>query len=389
MVAEVVAAAERAAVGRKRACALKREPLVSPVSAGNGPRQNEEEQMAHELDVNTMVGGKAMFYVGETPWHAEGHALNEAPSFDEALKLAGCDYEVVTKDLFTRTDMDTFEPTGLGRAVVRTDRGTVLGVVKDRYTPLLNRTAFGILEPLLDKGVAKLHTGGTLRGGRDAWMLVQFTIDDPVVREVFADETVPFGLVANNHSGESRCIVMETPIRVVCANTLGMAVNSMDAQHAIAVSHTGDAGVKVVEAAEKLFAGLVERYRTIAESYRLLKQTRLSVDAFTRSVLDVAAPYPKDLGSVEADHLTVRGYDIARAAAQRRRDALTTAWTSGKGHTGDQSAWEAYNGAVEVLDHDSSLYRTNGSRVASLMGGRLLEAKSKVLVAVVNESRVK
>jgi phage/plasmid-like protein (TIGR03299 family) len=341
--------------------------------------------MAHELDTNKATGRKAMFSVGATPWHGEGTILTEAPTFADAMHLAGCDYDVELRELFVKAaDADLYEPTGVGRAVVRMDRGTVLGVVKERYTPLANRDAFGVLEPLLDKGVATLETGGTLRGGRDAWLMARFNIDDPVVREVFADEVIPFALITNNHAGESRCLVMETPIRVVCANTLGAAVSRMDATSAVAVAHVGDARTKVVEAAERMFVGLIDRYKSIAESYALMKSTRLTVDAFVRTVLDVASPLPPDLGTVEAEHMTTRGYDLAYAAAERRRTALREAWTGGKGHTGDHSAWEAYNGAVEVIDHDATLYRTNGSRVAALIGGRLVERKQAVLERVVS-----
>lgn len=343
--------------------------------------------MSHELDTNKATGRKSMFSVGETPWHKEGVLLAEAPTFENALTLAGCDYEVVLKELFVKGDAESFEPTGIGRAVVRTDRGTVLGVVKERYTPVSNRDAFSVLEPLLDNGVASLETGGTLRGGRDAWLMVKFAIDDPTVREVFRDEVVPFGLITNNHAGESRVVVMETPIRVVCANTLGAAVSRMDATNAVAVAHVGDARVKVVEAAERMFVGLTKRYRAIAESYSKLKATRLSTEAFVSSVLDVASPLPPDVGTVEAEHMTVRGYDMARAAAEKRRAALTLKWTSGKGHVGDHSAWEAYNGAVEVIDHDAALYRTHGSRVAALLSGRLLDRKAAVLEAVLAECR--
>ena len=347
--------------------------------------------MAHELDTNTATGKAAMFSVKLTPWHNEGVILNDAPSFDAAMNLSGADYDVELRPLFAAA-ADGVVPTPMGRAVVRTDRGSVLsqdvlGIVSERYVPLQNRDAFGVLRPLVDSGVCKLETGGTLRGGADAWMLARFDIDDPVVREVFADEVVPFALVANNHSGDGKALVMETPVRVVCANTLGAAVRAQDAARTIAVPHRGDARVRVVDAAQQLFAGLVERYRTIAENYALMRETRLTVDQFTATVLDVAAPLPGDLGTVDADHLTVRGYDLARAAAERRRDALTNAWTGGDGHTGNLSAWEAYNGAVQVIDHDANLYRTRGSRVAALMGGRLLECKSRVLSAVMRECK--
>ncbi len=349
--------------------------------------------MAHELDRNTRNGKLAMFSVNELPWHREGVLLNEAPSLDEALVLSGTDFEVAPVPVFIEQNgVMVQSPTG--RAIVRLDRNTTLGhvndvlaVVSERYVPLQNRDAFGVLEPLLDKGVALLETGGTLRGGKDVWMLVRFNVDDPVVREVFADEVIPFGLITNNHAGEARALVMETPIRVVCANTLGAALDGRDSMKTIRIAHRGDARVKLIEAAESLFGGIVERYRTIAETYRDLKATIISVEQFTASVLDVAAPLPPKPFTLEGQHLTSRGYDASLEAAQDRRGRILDMWDAGAGHTGDHSAWEAYNAAVEVIDHDSTRFRTRGSRVAAMIGGRLMQKKGEVLNALVELAR--
>lgn len=354
--------------------------------------------MAHELDViedGRFKGKKAMFSVGESPWHDPENStvIAMAPSMDEAYELAGLGYEIGLRPLFVTLDNGEQSRVPHANAVVRTDRGTMLdqvplAVVGDQYVPLQNRDAFGVLEPLIDKGVAFLETGGVLRQGRDAWMLVRFDVKDPVVQEVFTDEVVPFGLITNNHSGHRHALIMETPIRVVCANTLGSALVGWEArQNVIKVSHRGDAKVKMVDAAEEVFAGLVDRYQKIARDYKSLKERILTVEEFTENVLDVAAPFPKRLHGLETQHLTVRGYDMAREVAQGRRDKITDAWEHGKGHTGNHSSWEAYNGAVEVIDHDSDAYRTRGSRVAQMIGGRLVQKKSAVLDSLVGLAR--
>lgn len=340
--------------------------------------------MAHELDRNERNGKSAMFSVRQTPWHREGVILNQAPTFDEALVLAGVDFEVGLKPLFVTDGADGYVKSPTCKAIYRMDRDEKLGdailsVVTDKYAPLQNRDAFGTLLPLLDKGVAHLETGGSLRNGGDTWMLVRFDIDDPVVREVFAAETVPFGLITNNHTGRASCEIMETPIRVVCANTLAAALGS---GKQVKVAHRGDARVRLVDEAEKLWGGIIERYQVIAESYRVMKATILEVDEFVQAVLDNAAPLPKLAFTPEGEHLTSRGYDAAFAAAEKRRTAITEKWEGGVGHVGDHSAWEAYNAAVEVIDHDVTLFRTRGSRVASLLGGRLAERKTLVLNAV-------
>src|SRR5688572_35450 len=151
--------------------------------------------MPHELDQRAN-GTAAVFSVRQTPWHREGTVLRDAPSLEEALRVGGLDFDVDVRPLFVRSQpvpeipMFTYDPAGNAAATVRTDRGTVLGIVTERYQPLQNRDAFGVLEPLLDAGLASLETGGALRAGRDVWMLVRFNIDSPLVREVFADEVI-------------------------------------------------------------------------------------------------------------------------------------------------------------------------------------------------------
>lgn len=348
--------------------------------------------MAHELDRNEATGAAAMFSVKETPWHREGFVLDEPPTYETAKHLGGWDFEVAAVPVY----VEALDGSGAmvkaqsGRAIIRTDRPAmeldrVFAVRSDQYVPLQNDDAFSALIPLIDSGVATIETGGTLRGGRDVWMMVKFAIDSPVVREVFADEVIPFGLITNNHSGEARAEVAETAIRVVCANTLGFARSGLrygKGGTAIAVTHRGDAKVRMIDAATELFGGIVERYEVIARQYRQMKETIITVEQFTESVLDVVAPYPPKAFTVEGDHLTQRGYAVAYEAADDRRSRITQAWETGKGHVGDRSAWEAYNGAVEVIDHDVIRFRTRGSRVASMIGGRLAERKQALANAV-------
>jgi|KBSSwiStaDraftv2_1062776.scaffolds.fasta_scaffold00388_60 phage/plasmid-like protein (TIGR03299 family) len=334
--------------------------------------------MAHELDRNAQTGKAAMFSVRLTPWHHEGVVLNEAPDFEAALKLAGVDYVVAMRPAFVPDGAGGYMEVPGSFATIREDRNLPLSIVGNGYRPLQNRDAFEVLVPLLDKGLATLETGGTLREGADAWMMVKFAVDDPVVKEVFANEVVPFGLISNNHTCGRRAQVQLTPVRVVCANTLGMAHAGATHDNAVMVRHVGNARIKVVEAAERMFAGIVDRYRTVAEQYRLMKETRFTVDQFTETVLNTLAPLPK-----------VEEGDSGRAMhnAETKRAALTEKWRKGAGHTGDESAWEAYNGAVEEIDHDGEIYKVKGSRVLALVNGRLGSEKEAVLESVIKECR--
>lgn len=335
--------------------------------------------MAHDLD-RRLDGTAAMFSVDATPWHREGAILHKAPSLKEALEVGGLDFDVDVRPLYLRMpttpelpDVFTYERAADAFATVRTDREEVLGVVSGRYQPLQNHDAFGVLEPLLDAGLASLETGGALRGGRDVWMLVRFNVDSRAVREVFADEIIPFGMISNNHAGKRKVVLQETPIRVVCANTLGAALR--DRRRAVGVRHTASVEARTTEAARTLWASLIERYDRIAKQYRLLQQYHLDNALFRELVLDVATPMPEEL---DRAGLTPR-QEGSRQRVLARRARLSHLWENGAGHRSDHSAWEGYNAVVESVDHDEEVWRVRGSRAEALLDGRLVDIKDRVL----------
>lgn len=328
--------------------------------------------MPAELD--RREDGTAAFVGVRLPaWHREGTILDHAPSLTRALIEAGLEFEVETRPLYVvMEDAEegrkiVEEPYG-HRAVVRTDRSEVLGVVGRRYQPLQNADAFKIFEPLLDEGVATIETAGSLRGGRDVWMLVKYDADR--LETDGLDGIDPYGLITNNHAGRSAVRMTETPIRVVCANTLSAALRG---RGVVSVRHTASVGERTVEAAEEVFADVKVRYRRVAEGFRQLKDTFLTEAMFERLVLNVAAPVPSD---PEA-HVKER--------TKERRLAILDSWHNGTGVDGLDSAWDAYNGLVEVLDHSPLYEFKKRSRVESIAIGSSARIKDKVyrnLIAV-------
>lgn len=338
--------------------------------------------MAHELDFSH--GTAAMIYArtGGTPWHDLGVPVEDGLSLSDALRLSHTDYTVERRPLWCTVEREvpdgTFQQTVEvpdAYATVRTDTGTVLGVVGGRYEVLQNQDAFGVLEPLLDSGLAGIETMGALRGGRDVWALVRLQIDSPLVRDVFGDEVVPYALVSNNHSGARGVVVQETPIRVVCANTLGMA--HAGGANAIKVRHTMTVGSRTVAAAEQLFGSLVGRYETVAGQYRRLKAAHLGREQFAKLVLDVAAPLPTDRAAPRFETVLNR--------QEEKRNELIRLWTFGAGHVGDYTAWEAYNAVAESVDHNAESWglRGDSTRTEQLMaGGSLAKVKDAVLTSL-------
>ena len=160
---------------------------------------------------------ESMFSVREKPWHGLGTIVAEAPDSSAALELAGLDWTVTQKDIAT-ADGGKVIP-GF-KANVRELDDKVLGIVTDRYKVVQNTEAFAFTDALLGEGV-RYETAGSLQGGRRIWLLAKL----PQQYIINGDEITPYLVFMNSHDGSGSIKVAMTPIRVVCSNTLNLALS--------------------------------------------------------------------------------------------------------------------------------------------------------------------
>lgn len=185
---------------------------------------------------------ESMFSVRQMPWHGLGIRVQDAPSSKDALVMAGLDWEVQQKGLSTEDGT----PIQGYYANVRSSDGKILGVVSDKYAVVQNREAFAFTDRLLGAGV-RYETAGSLAGGRRVWMLAKL----PNEYIMKGDRVSPYLVFSNSHDGSGSIKVALTPIRVVCNNTLCMALQT--AQRSWSTRHTGDIGDRMEDAKETLF----------------------------------------------------------------------------------------------------------------------------------------
>ena len=184
---------------------------------------------------------ESMFYVRQKPWHGLGTMVSEAPNSNEALIYSGLDWTVLQKDVYTEDDRLV-----LGyKANIRSTDGAALGIVSDRYKVVQNAEAFAFTDDLLGEGVT-YETAGSLQGGRKVWMLAKM----PHRYIIAGDEITPYLVVMNSHDGSSGIKVAMTPIRVVCQNTLNLALNN--AKRIWTTKHTENVMSRVQEARDTL-----------------------------------------------------------------------------------------------------------------------------------------
>lgn len=185
---------------------------------------------------------ESMFYVRQVPWHGLGVRVQNAPTSKDALVMAGLDWKVVQKELHTEDEI----PVPGYYANVRSSDGKVLGVVSEKYSIVQNSEAFAFTDELLGEGV-RYETAGSLSGGRRVWMLAKLP-NEYIIR---GDRVSPYLVFSNSHDGSGSIKVALTPIRVVCSNTLCMALQT--AQRSWSTRHTGDIRDRMEDAKETLF----------------------------------------------------------------------------------------------------------------------------------------
>lgn len=190
---------------------------------------------------------ETMFCTREKPWHGLGTMVQEAPTSADALVLAGLDWKVIQKTIETE---DRIPVPGF-KANIRDSDGQVLGVVSDRYRVVQNTEAFAFSDELLGEGVS-YETAGSLQNGRRTWLLARL----PQRYIISGDEITPYMVFMNSHDGSGSIKAAMTPIRVVCQNTLNLALST--AKRSWATNHTGDIGGKLADARNTLL--YAERY---------------------------------------------------------------------------------------------------------------------------------
>lgn len=240
--------------------------------------------MAHNIEINN---GKASFaYANGRPgWHGLGQAIPPGMAHSETVaELAGLNRRVVLAPLYTMVDgqyvtvPDKF-------ATVYEDTGFVLGVVGSRYTVVQNVTAFGAIDRWLADGRVRYETAGALDEGRKVFILVRIDEDFAVAG---TDPITPYALVTNSHDGSSGLGVKLVSTRVVCANTLNVALREKGER--IGIRHTASAEANIESAAKAL--GLVSRQqRQMMERFEQLAQLSAG-EGLVEQVVDLVAPDP-------------------------------------------------------------------------------------------------
>jgi len=315
--------------------------------------------MAHELETQNGVASFASFR--EPAWHGLGTVFTDEKTTSEMLVAANLNnWNVRLEDMPIPSHLTSDKEY---QYVVRTNptdktQTDVLGVVGERYHVLQNEDLFSFGDNILDGG-GRWETAGSLKGGRQVFgslALERETILDP---NGVADKVKTYLLINTSHDGSIAIQASITPVRVVCANTLNVALNRTKKKDGVKQSfkirHTQTANGKVQIARQTL--GLANAYMDEFDKMaHAMISKEISAQDFNNIIL---AAYPKPDKDTKG----------AVKKWENKVDVINDIYTGEYNGMISGNAWGAFNALTERLDwYRSARGGNNESILASASG---------------------
>jgi phage/plasmid-like protein (TIGR03299 family) len=161
------------------------------------------------------------------PWHGLGNQLSAHEQIEIWAKQAGMDWQIREAPVRFITDtagsMGAIESFPENKVLFRSDTNSPLSVVSQRYKVVQPSEILEFYRDLTEVSGFELETAGILKGGRKIWALARTGQSSTLKGN---DVTNAYVLLATACDGTLATTAQFTSIRVVCNNTLAVALGS-------------------------------------------------------------------------------------------------------------------------------------------------------------------
>ena len=340
--------------------------------------------MSHELDTSNNRANMA--FVGELPWHRLGQRLTPDAKIGEWITAAGFDWSANSSPVTYTTDAG--ELTMPEKQVLyRSDTRAALSVVGAGYKVVQPREVMEFFRDITESGDWELHTAGMLDGGRRMWAMARpkgGAQDDAIP----GDAVRPNLLLATSLDGTLKTHAAFTVIRVVCANTVQMALEDVakNKRARVAVSHRSEFNADSVKETLQVAPAAYQRFLSTA---RRLSETAVAPDQARQILCKLIAPQkiaqaPAAGGDFAAFMAKVTDPNAKPAKDHRNVSRILELYSGagrGASHKGVAgTAWGLLNAVTEFVDHEAA--RTADARLNSAWFGKGNDLKSDALAAL-------
>jgi phage/plasmid-like protein (TIGR03299 family) len=237
--------------------------------------------MAHQVET--------MAYAGEVPWHGLGVQVEDDLTPAEMLKKAKLDWTVSKRAMYTtnKSGKDAKIQVPSHAVLVRDSDNKPLGPVGPKFIPTQNSEAFEFFDKFASAGKIKMETAGSLRQGRQIWGLAKMQEGFTVAGK---DRVEGYMLVAVSHEWGRANEIRFTPIRVVCNNTLTMALTRGSNSGVFKMPHVKAFDSEIIRSAEEALGLANDKLAEYEERSKFLASKQYKEDDVVRYIAELFQP---------------------------------------------------------------------------------------------------
>ena len=167
--------------------------------------------------------------MGETPWHGLGNQLSPHQPIEVWAEQAGMDWRIESSDVSYMAQNERGQsiimPYEEQRVLYRSDTHAPLSVVSQRYQEVQPKQILEFYRDLTEQSGFELETAGVLKGGKKFWALAKTGQTSALKGK---DVSNGYILLATACDGTLATTAQFTSIRVVCNNTLAIALKGQN-----------------------------------------------------------------------------------------------------------------------------------------------------------------
>jgi|TARA_R100001079_G_scaffold99542_1_gene63707 phage/plasmid-like protein (TIGR03299 family) len=306
--------------------------------------------MAHQVET--------MAYAGEVPWHGLGKKVEHKLTPEEMLKAAGLDWTVSKRPVYYADKPNTWDlndPRGEAKMlraqddylIVRDSDNRVLSHCGEGFVPFQNHETMSFFKKFTDAGHMEMDTAGSLSDGERVWGLAKIKKGFKLAG---GDDIEGYLLMANSHKVGTAMTMMFTPIRVVCNNTITLALESNGITGKFRVLHLQMFDEEIMQAAETALGISGEQMKTFQEQSEFLANKRATRDQVDNFIAELFQPKLLiERGKTKEADLPPLHEEFSKTS-QMVLEAIETS----PGHSKASAKgtwWGALNGVTYVMDH--------------------------------------
>lgn len=293
-----------------------------------------------------------MAYVGETPWHGLGQVLQPGASIENWQQAAGMNWSIRRGDMqyFADRACTDLRLVPDQKVLFRGDTGAKLGIVSNEYQIVQPSEVLEFFRDLVATQGFQLETAGTMFGGSRYWALAKVT------KAVISgwDEIGGYCLISTTADGSRATEIRKTTVRVVCNNTLSMAL-SLDSKEVIRITHRQRFDSERVQQQMGLSLEEFDSFIEVAHALSKIRVTKAAADDFVTRLLRKAG---RTVQAVQDDEDEDQLDSDTKQRKPRGLEIITSLF-EGQGHGATKqgsagTAWGLVNAVTEYVDHLSS-----------------------------------